>query len=77
MKRGINDLQKEITYYFNYSEEPQETVYHGAEARVLLAGQDSPHGGNSAAPNEIPTALVKEGDRLSLSRWDFLILEEV
>ena len=77
VKRGINDLQKEITYYFNYSEEPQETVYHGAEARVLLAGQDSPHGGNSAAPNEIPTALVKEGDRLSLSRWDFLILEEV
>lgn len=64
IKRGTNDLQKEITYYFNYSEEPQETVYHGVDARVLLAGNEAP-------------ATVKDGDRLTLSCWDFLILEEV
>lgn len=64
IKRGTNDLQKEIIYYFNYSEEPQETVYHGADARVLLAGNEAP-------------ATVKDGDRLTLSCWDFLILEEI
>ncbi len=83
VKRGTNDLQKEIIYYFNYSEEPQETVYHGADARVLLMGHETPDGkdnasGNSAeTPKEILTSIVKDGDRLPLSRWDFLILEEV
>lgn len=83
IKRGTNDLQKEITYYFNYSEEPQETVYHGADARLLLAGCETPDGkdntshSNSTASKKAPTAIVKSGDILSLSRWDFLILEEL
>lgn len=61
VKRGTNGLQKEITYYFNYSDEPQETVYHGKDARVLLSGHET----------------VKEGSRIFLQRWDFLILEEM
>lgn len=84
VKRGTNDLQKEITYYFNYSEEPQETVYHGKDARVLLSGHEVPDGVDKtsrsdgiANPKDKPTAIVKDGDRLTLSCWDFLILEEV
>lgn len=61
VKRGTNGLQKEITYYFNYSDEPQETVYHGKDARMLLSGHET----------------VKEGSRIFLQRWDFLILEEM
>lgn len=77
VKRGTNGLQKEITYYFNYSEEPQETTYHGPDARVLLSGhesQESKDGDSSEAENH---SVIKEGDRLSLSCWDFLILEEL
>ena len=70
VKRGRNGLQKEITYYFNYSEKTQETVYHGTDARLLLSGQ-KPHSAASDA------AVIKEGTRLSLSCWDFLILEEL
>lgn len=92
VKRGTNDLQKEIIYYFNYSEEPQETVYHGPDARVLLSGHEPlPANGDAALSGEGASAVrtdstsckeetaavVKEGDLLSLSRWDFLILEEV
>lgn len=84
VKRGTNGLQKEITYYFNYSEEPQETVYHGKDARVLLSGHEVPDGVDKtsrsdgiANPKDKPTAIVKDGDRLTLSCWDFLILEEV
>ena len=86
VKRGTNDLQKEVVYYFNYSEEPQETIYHGADARVLLSGHDpqSLHA-DIASPGESITALtetqtapvIKEGSRISLQRWDFLILEEL
>lgn len=71
IKRGTNDLQKEITYYFNYSEEPQETVYHGADARVLLAGQETQASANDAS------VILKEGSRICLQGWDFLILEEL
>ena len=77
VKRGTNDLQKEITYYFNYSEEPLETTYHGPDARVLLSGRESlesKDGDSSEAENH---SVIKEGDRLSLSCWDFLILEEL
>ena len=84
VKRGTNDLQKEITYYFNYSEEPQATVYHGKDARVLLSGHEVPDGVDKASrsdgianPKDKPTAIVKDGDRLTLPCWDFLILEEV
>lgn len=86
IKRGTNDLQKEIIYYFNYSEEPQETVYHGADARVLLCGQkaqSSATAANSSAKKAAAlatsdaSAILKEGSRICLQGWDFLILEEI
>ncbi len=69
IRRGTNDLQKEIIYYFNYAEEAAETVYHGPDARILLTGCDS--------FDKSRGLLVKAGDTLSLSRWDFLILESI
>ncbi len=65
VKRGINGQHKEITYYFNYSETPQETVYHGPEARVLLHGAE-----------DCCAKRFCDGDSVKLARWDFLILEE-
>ena len=35
-KRGINDYDKEILYYFNYADEPAEIVWQGGEAVLLL-----------------------------------------
>lgn len=77
VKRGTNGLQKEIIYYFNYSEEPQETVYHGPDARVLLSGHESPENKDGDSGDGGNHSVVREGDRLSLSCWDFLILEEL
>lgn len=77
VKRGTNDLQKEIIYYFNYSEEPQETVYHGPDARVLLSGHETPETNDGASREGKSLSAVKAGDPLSLSCWDFLILEEL
>lgn len=66
IKRGTNGLQKEVIYYFNYSEEPAETVYHGPDVRVLLTGGEA-----------LSSRLIKDGEPLKLSCWDFLILEEL
>lgn len=78
VKRGTNGLQKEITYYFNYSEEKQTAVYHGPDARILLSGCKSQPVSSEAAPHEVNTAaVIKDGNRLTLSCWDFLILEEL
>ncbi|MDE7247398.1 MAG: beta-galactosidase [Lachnospiraceae bacterium] len=64
VKRGTNDLEKEIIYFFNYSEETGQAAYHGPDARILLGKKE---GGQT----------VKDGDLLTLSAWDFMILEEV
>lgn len=78
VKRGTNGLQKEITYYFNYSEEKQTAVYHGPDARVLLFGcKPQPINSDAAAHEEDTTSVIKDGDRLTLTCWDFLILEEL
>lgn len=97
VKRGTNGLQKEIIYYFNYSEEPQETVFHGADARVLLTGPKNANGKDGVSPESNAAAYtntntlkendpqaadssataVRDGDRLTLLGWDFLILEEL
>lgn len=39
IRRGINDLGREIVYYLNYSAEPQSVSYHGADGRELLSGE--------------------------------------
>lgn len=83
VRRGINGLQKEIAYYFNYSETPLETIYHGPDARVLLTGIKTDGAGRafyteSGSPDEEASgAFVKNGDPIRLARWDFLILEEI
>jgi len=82
VKRGTNGLQKQITYYFNYSEEEQQAVYHGPAARILLTGHEpfeENAGGteDSCSSKEQPLPVVKDGDSLHLLCWDFLILEEL
>ena len=64
VKRGTNGLQKKTAYYFNYSEETVRTAYHGPDAHVLLGKKERER-------------IVKDGDPLTLSCWDFIILEEV
>lgn len=75
LKRGMNDLGREIIYYFNYGEEAQTITYHGADARILLRGH-SGAGGNTA-PSVSSSEIIQEGDSLPLSCWDFVILETV
>lgn len=70
IRRGTNGLQKEVMYYFNYSEDTAETVYHGPDARVLLTGRE-------ACDPPLSFVSVKDGDRLTFCCWDFLILEEI
>ncbi len=64
IRRGTNSLQKEIVYYFNYAEETAQAVHHGPDARVLLGKKEGEQ-------------IIKDGDPLTLSCWDFMILEEV
>lgn len=81
VKRGVNALQKEIVYYFNYSEEPHQITYRGAEATLLLTGH--PRSDADAAlllnghprPDADAALTLKDGDTLTLSGWDFIILE--
>lgn len=35
-KRGINDYNKNITYYFNYADEPATITWHGKDANLLM-----------------------------------------
>lgn len=39
MKRGINDYNKEITYYFNYQDEPATITWHGKDAMLLMQNE--------------------------------------
>ena len=59
IKRGINDYDKEITYCFNYADEPATIAWHGGNAVLLM--QDKP---------------LKDGDRITIPGWDFVIAEE-
>lgn len=65
IKRGTNDLGKEIIYYFNYSDTPCTVTYHGKEAALLLHSK-------TASVNAVS---VSEGTALSLQDWDFVVLE--
>ena len=46
LKRGINDYNKEITYCFNYSDNPITFTWHGGDA-VLLMQDRNVRGGDS------------------------------
>lgn len=36
IKRGINDYNKDITYYFNYQDAPATITWHGRDAMLLM-----------------------------------------
>lgn len=75
LKRGINDLGREIIYYFNYGEEEQTIIYHGADARILLQGHSGAD--HSTVPADTSSEMIHDGDRFLLSCWDFIVLETV
>ncbi|MBQ6807231.1 MAG: beta-galactosidase [Lachnospiraceae bacterium] len=61
IKKGINDFGKEITYYFNYSDDAQTVIHHSTasnECNLLMQNKS-----------------IKDGDELTINGWDFVILE--
>lgn len=89
LKKGTNDSDKEVLYYFNYSDTPCTVIYHGKDAAVLLQSKSaagiSPTGtGTSdhatdadanAVLDSVRAVTVSDGDTLTLQDWDFIILE--
>lgn len=64
IRKGVNDLGKEIIYYFNYSHTPCTVTYHGKDAALLLQSK-----------SDAGSVTVSDGTSLTLQDWDFLILE--
>ena len=61
IKKGINDFGKEITYYFNYSDDAQTIVHQSTsdnEWNLLMQNK-----------------TIQNGDELTINGWDFVILE--
>lgn len=90
VKKGKNDLNREVTYYFNYSEKTQTILHLRSEARLLLQNSALTQQGAAGTPendmnnapgseNALPHAphIIRNGDALTLSCWDFVILESV
>ncbi len=40
VKRGINDFGEEVIYYFNYSDDAQNIIYHGRDGTLLMQETD-------------------------------------
>ncbi|MCM1038016.1 MAG: beta-galactosidase [Ruminococcus sp.] len=40
IKRGVNDLGKNITYYFNYSDDEQKIAWHDGDAHLLMQDKE-------------------------------------
>ena len=36
IKRGVNDFGEEVIYYFNYSDDVQNIIYHGRDGVLLM-----------------------------------------
>lgn len=58
IKKGYNELGKEIVYYFNFSADCHTITYCGDTGTELFSGES-----------------VKNGDEISLERWDLKIIE--
>lgn len=65
VKRGINEMGKEIVYLLNYSDETRPVIWHGKDCS-LLTGAETPEG-----------RIIRNGDTLSLPGWDFSLLESI
>ena len=65
IKRGINDDDKEIIYFLNYSDDVQTVPYHGKDCRLLIR------------PETMTEESVSDGDNVILPGWDFAVLETV
>ena len=74
LKKGTNDLGKEIRYYFNYSDTPRTLNYHGQDAAVLLQSKADTAASETGCDGSV---TVSEGDILTLQDWDFIVLEEL
>ena len=44
IKRGVNDLGEEVIYYFNYSDDAQNIIYHGRDGVLLMQDADITEG---------------------------------
>ena len=50
IKRGINDYDKEITYCFNYGDEPTTITWHGRDAMLLMQDRSVKDGDTITIP---------------------------
>ena len=50
LKRGINDYNREITYCFNYSDDPVTFTWHGGDAMLLMQDQSIKDGDSITIP---------------------------
>jgi beta-galactosidase len=74
IKKGTNELGREITYYFNYSDTPQSVTYNGNKAATLLLQSKSAPADNSLSQTA-GAVTVSPGDTILLQDWDVAVLE--
>ena len=75
IKKGINDLEKEIVYYFNYSDEVQTVTHHGQDSVMLVQGSERNSEISCENLYERNELTVADGDTIILKAWDFAVLE--
>lgn len=67
-KQGTNDLGRQITYYFNYSDNTHTFSYQNegnCKSALLLQGSTDTNAGK----------LLQDGETITLTGWDFVIIE--
>ena len=75
IKKGINDLGKEIVYYFNYSDGAQTVTHHGKDSVMLVQGSiENTDSYDESKGNRI---TVSDGDTITLVGWDFAVVESI
>jgi beta-galactosidase len=72
IKKGTNELGKEVVYYFNYSDTPQSVTYDGKKAATLLLQSKQK---NDSLPQTGQTVTISPGDTMTLQDWDVAVLE--
>jgi beta-galactosidase len=72
IKKGVNQLGREVIYYFNYSDTPQSVVYDGKKAATLLLQSKQKNDSPSQAAKAV---TLSPGDTLMLQDWDVAVLE--